>query len=428
MRRLFWKFFVVVWFTMSVSILGIVAINIVFGILPPRDEMQRMREKIVLDSAAQLLAGKGPDLAHAYVDAVARETVPTHVEISTAGAPVDCAAIQESPLIRNAIYAGTCYLLSASENRTSLLDQYLPKLLPWIAAIATSLGSAYLIARYLVGPVAQLRYGLDALARGDFGVRIGQKSVRRKDEITALAQDFDVTATRLQELHESQQRLFHDVSHELRSPLSRLQAAMGVLRKNTGRLNVMLPRMDQEIERMDALIEEILTLARLSSSHHKPLETQTFDVIDLINEIVGDASFEGQARGVSVTYQGVRSFVVRLNGELIYRAIENVIRNAVRYTADNSVVELSADLVAGTLRTRVRDHGPGVPQGQLDTIFEPFSRVSGNTVVKGHGLGLAIAKRALERQGGSVSAELHPLGGLVMILNIPVELNHAAGE
>ena len=422
MRRLFWRFFAVVWLTMSASIGAIVAINIVFGVLPPPQEEQRTREKLVLDLAGQMLASKGPVFARAYLDAVNRQTDPVVVDMRPVGNPIDCASADQNRHSRNAVYAGTCYLLSAASNDTNWIADLLPRLLPWIAAAVTSLGSAYLIARYLVGPIARLRYGLSALAGGDFAVRIGQKSAARKDEIMALAQDFDVTAARLQELHESQQRLFHDVSHELRSPLSRLQAAMGVLRKNTSRLDVMLPRMDREIEQLDNLVEEILTLARLSTFPQKPLETQEIDVVDLIKEIVADARFEGTSRNIEISYDGVDRFVARLDGELIYRAIENVVRNAIKYTAEGSVVEVSTQADRDELQIRIRDHGPAVPQDQLEMIFEPFSRAHSNAVLPGHGLGLAITKRAVERHGGTVRAERHPTGGLVVSLCVPRRL------
>ncbi|GGE07759.1 hypothetical protein GCM10008012_58370 [Rhizobium anhuiense] len=241
----------------------------------------------------------------------------------------------------------------------------------------------------------------------------------RKDEVTALAHDFDSTAARLQELQEAQQRLFHDVSHELRSPLSRLQAAVGVLRQTPAKLGGMLDRMDREVERLDMLVGEVLTLARLTAGSSSSLKTQSLDVIDLLNEILGDAAFEAQARGVSITTSVDGVFLAEVEGELIYRALENVVRNAVKYTAEHSRIAVSCASTAERLTILVVDQGPGVRRDELERIFQPFSRGNDAAPRGGYGLGLAITRQAIERHGGRVYASLPAAGGLAITLEIP---------
>jgi signal transduction histidine kinase len=180
----------------------------------------------------------------------------------------------------------------------------------------------------------------------------------------------------------------------------------------------MMDRMDREIERIDGLVGEILTLARLTAGSGDRA-VQRLDVMDLLNEIVDDASFEAQARGIAVSHDGAAAFVAEVDGELIYRAFENVIRNALKYSPDNSRVSIRSELVDGTLRVTVTDEGPGVPAPERERIFQPFSRGRDSTAPNGFGLGLAITKQAVEQHGGRVSASTAASGGLAVTLEIP---------
>jgi two-component system, OmpR family, sensor kinase len=268
-----------------------------------------------------------------------------------------------------------------------------------------------------------LRDGLNALAHGDFRIRIGDRFGGRQDEISNLGLDFDATASKLQALQDVQQRLYHDVSHELRSPLSRIQFAIGVLRQNPVKLEAMLTRIDREIGRLDLLVDEILTLAKLDSGHISSFEENKIDIIDILAAIVDDAAFEAKAKEVSVVLDGVQSFVCDINGELIYRALENVVRNAVKYTSPGTSVTVTAALIESqsrkSLRICVRDQGYGVPEEELGRIFEPFQRGADAAHVSGHGLGLTIARRAIEIQGGKIVAEVNDDGGLTVVIDIP---------
>ncbi|MCE6077043.1 ATP-binding protein [Agrobacterium vitis] len=420
MTRLFRRFFIFVWLAMTVSIMGIVSLDRVFHLFPLKSQRQQERISLAVQTMGEVLEQRGLVEAGKLAELWASLANPVVVNISPV-ANIQCAmgTGNDEALSIYRHHDGACFRLSSQLKHYNFIEEALPDSLPWIATVIASTLSALWITRYLVGPVAKLRNGLSALAKGDFHTRIGGNFGKGQDEITALAMDFDVTAARLQELQEAQQRLFHDVSHELRSPLSRLQAVLGVLDKNPRRVDMIASRMGREVMRLDALVDEILTLARISSPQHAPPERQTIDLIDLIIRIVEDACFEGQDRGINVTYAGCDSFIATLNGELIYRAIENVVRNAVKFTTNNSTVTVTAQAFQDVLSISVSDNGPGVPACDLDRIFLPFSRSEMGETAKGHGLGLAITRKALELHHGSAVASLTPEGHLLMTLKVP---------
>ena len=176
--------------------------------------------------------------------------------------------------------------------------------------------------------------------------------------------------------------------------------------------------MEKEVERLDKLVGEILTLARLSDRDTPRFERQTLDVIDLVREIIEDAGFEGQARGIKVKYEGVDSFVAAVNGELIYRALENVIRNAITHTVAGTAVLVTAEVREGNLLLSIEDDGDGVPEQELEAMFQPFSQTSAASTRSGFGLGLAITRRAAEWHGGGATAKNRKSGGLRVEITI----------
>jgi len=416
MPRLFKKFFVITWLTLAGSVVIIIATLNYFETLPSASKLERQKREVVLDLTENLLVKDGADAARRLARATGDSVLVglTISEIAGAGACTDTGTAQTRTVLKD----GICYRISVPRQDNVILDRLGP-FVPGFGILISSAISAAALARYLIRPVVHLRDGLSALAHGRFDVRIGHRMAGRKDEVSALAHDFDSSAARLQELQDAQQRLYHDVSHELRSPLSRLQAVGGVLRQSPGKLDAMLDRMDREVERLDALVGEVLTLARLTAGSSFPLKTQTLDVIDLLNEILGDAAFEAQAREVSITTNVDDSFLAEVEGELIYRALENVIRNAVKYTAEHSQVTVRCETTGDLLKVRVADQGPGVRRDELERIFQPFSRGNDAAPRGGYGLGLAIARQAIECHGGRVYASLPDVGGLAIMLEIP---------
>lgn len=416
MPRLFKKFFVIIWLTLAVSVGAITLIVNFFQTPPSAPKLERQKRHIVLNLAQDVLAKNGEDAALRFAR-TSEDIMPLGLTISRTAEAAECAH-DNTEEIRTVLKDGICYRVSVSPYASFPADK-LALFMLGFAILISSMISAAALARYLIRPVVHLRDGLSALAHGRFDIRIGDKTAGRKDEVTALAHDFDATAARLQELQDAQQRLFHDVSHELRSPLSRLQAAVGVLRQSPAKLDPMLDRMDREVERLDMLVGEVLTLARLTAGSGLPLKTQTLDVIDLLNEILSDAAFEAQAREVSITAGIDGTFLAEVEGELIYRALENVVRNAVKYTAEHSRISVACETAADALRVSVVDQGPGVQRDELERIFQPFSRGADAVARDGYGLGLAIARQAIERHGGGIYASLPQAGGLAITLELP---------
>lgn len=271
------------------------------------------------------------------------------------------------------------------------------------------------LARYIVRPVVVLQTAVRQLAAGDLSARAAPQLAPRKDELVSLAADFDLMAERIESLMRSQRQMLGDISHELRSPLTRLRVALEL--SEDGEPDT-LQRMDKEIRRLDELIEQILTLNRLDAGE-KWIELQSTNLGTILAEIVRDANYEGRARSVTVDLK-TPPVVLQANPALLKSCIENIVRNALRYSPENSRVEVDVhrnhDVVIA-----VRDRGPGVPEELLPRLFEPFFRVSESRsdTSGGRGLGLSIAQRAAAVHGGSVTAHNLTGGGLEMEVRLP---------
>ena len=293
-----------------------------------------------------------------------------------------------------------------------------------VAAIVSGL-VCLLLARYLTAPIGRLRRATEAYAAGDLNPRVAPTLGSRRDEIADLARAFDHMAQRLQELMTSQRQLLSDVSHELRSPLARLQVALGLARQRAdGRATAELDRIEGETERLNDLIGQLLSLSRLEAGVMKP-ETEPVDIGEILAAVAADADFEARANNRRVEVAKVEPALIRGDAALLHSAIENIVRNAVRYTAENTVVRLSLDRSGGQpdgLTIRIRDYGPGVPEEMLPRLFEPFVRVDDarDRSRGGFGLGLAIAQKAIRLHGGKVTARNEPDGGLSMIITLPI--------
>jgi signal transduction histidine kinase len=302
---------------------------------------------------------------------------------------------------------------------TLLLGLFPP--VPLVSGAIVILLTGLLLAWYLTGPLRHLAWAFREMQAGRLETRVSPLMGSRRDEIADLAHDFDRMAARLEQLTASRQVLLHDISHELRSPLGRMQAAIGLMRQAPDRLDEMMGRVEREADRMDALIEQLLTLHRLESAPVRDAERARVDLVELLESIVEDANFEAQTKGATVELAADTRFVTDVNGELIYRAFENVVRNAVKYTAEGTTVSVHAGTRDGgrTLSVNVRDRGPGVPAHRLQAIFEPFVRVEGSEHVRGVGLGLAIAQRAIALHGGQIVAHARDGGGLGVEMLLP---------
>lgn len=280
---------------------------------------------------------------------------------------------------------------------------------------------AAVLARYLTRPINRLRKGFDRLAQGRLSERLAPVIGNRSDEIADLARDFDSMAQRLEELVGARDRLLHDVSHELRSPLARLQLAIGLARQSPERTEASLVRIDREAARLDTLVGELLSLAR--SEHRAAEGDEYFDIAGVLRSVVEDARFEADSHGVAIVMESEAPSAddappMRGDAEAIRRAIDNVIRNAIRFSEAGKPVVVDYRLEAGVHCISVADRGPGINDGSIGAMFEPFARGSEESL--GFGLGLAIAKRSIAIHGGTIAAGNREGGGLVVHLRIPV--------
>lgn len=297
-----------------------------------------------------------------------------------------------------------------------------PLLLPISIGILASLGFSALLAWYLAKPIRHLRGAFDAVAAGKLETRIGPRMGRRRDEIADLGQDFDRMAQHLQVLVGSQRRLLHDVSHELRSPLARLQAAIGLARQQPEKLEPSLDRIERESSRLDALVGELLTLSRLEAGMSGAVDEEV-DVVELVASIADDACFEAEASGRHLHFSSQGQRILKVRAELLHRAFENVIRNAVKFTQVDTAVEVEVMIAeeGNRFRVTVEDRGPGIPEHDLHAVFEPFFRGGTGAATSGFGLGLAIARRAIEIHGGTIHACNRSGGGLCVEMVLPIE-------
>ena len=307
----------------------------------------------------------------------------------------------------------------------------------------------YGLARYLTSPVTKLRVATRELAAGNLKARVVPTLGGRRDELASLAADFDEMAEKIQLLLDSQRRLLGDISHELRSPLARLNVALELARQRSGdTAQSALERIQREAETLNEMIGQLLALTRLESGAEEIRKTE-FDLTALVGEVVTDADFEARARNrsvkLAVKLDGAASAKVSGVPNLLRRAIENVIRNAVQHTAEYTEVnvDLASDVGSGyaipsqseaaqvgarhavplqnAVSIVVRDHGPGVPAEALREIFRPFYRVdeARDRESGGVGLGLAIAERAIKLHGGTIEASNVAGGGLIVKIDLP---------
>lgn len=296
-----------------------------------------------------------------------------------------------------------------------------------IIAVLSSGLVCYFLAWYMTKPVARLRAATQQLAAGDLTARAGDPSSKRHDEIAGLIRDFDAMAGRLETLVKAQSRLLNDISHELRSPLARLNVALGLARQRSGsESTTMLERIELEAGRLNELIGRLLTLARMEDGEqHAPSTPVSLD--EVVLNVAEDAEFEAQARHCHVHSEiPSGNWGVRGDASLLHSAIENVVRNAIRYTREGSTVDIRLEKMASASGSyavvRVSDCGDGVPPDALEKLFQPFYRLDDarGRQTGGVGLGLAITERAVRFHGGRVAARNRAEGGLIVEIYLPL--------
>ncbi len=303
------------------------------------------------------------------------------------------------------------------------------RMAPRMAMLALISGLVcYGLAKYLTIPLVALRHATHKLAEGDLSARAISPTRGSKDEISSLVADFNAMADQIESLVTVQNRLTTDISHELRSPLARLSVALEIARAKSGpQAASALDRIETEADRLNELVGQILMLSRLESGTDRTVPAQV-DLVELLQDVADDASFEATKKGCKVNLNVSRACSIQGNRELLRRSLDNVLRNAINYTASGTSIDVSVEFGNGespaNALIRIRDHGVGVPETELKNIFQPFHRVGGDRARQsgGAGLGLAIADRAVRLHHGTVSAHNAPDGGLMIEIALPVSV------
>jgi signal transduction histidine kinase len=443
-RRFFWKIFAWFWLTVLVTGLALAASFVVSsGLVEKRWAVLAssiLREEV--PKAAEAFDTGGLDSLNRFTGALERR-VPIRVMLFDGdgqgiSAPKpesqarEMAALADGSRLevregwasqRAAALSGREYVLVIQQKGTAKIRRLIPILAgPVIVAISGGI-FCFALAVYVTGPIQRLRVATTRIADGRLETRMSalqeppqvlhfRKWPDARDEIGALERDFDHMAERLESLVASQHRLLGETSHELRSPLARLTVALGLAKQHPEEAAEHLARIGLEAQRLDKLVGQLLTLSRIESrvdSSRTPV-----DLTNLVQEVANDGDFEARAQGKRVEVAAAAAIVVSAAEELVRAALENVVRNAVRHTPPGTAVEITLE-VGQMAIIHVRDHGPGVPEDQLASIFLPFHHSE-----DGAGLGLTIAVRAIRAHGGSVKAANAPSGGLMVEIRIPL--------
>lgn len=293
-----------------------------------------------------------------------------------------------------------------------------PPVMHLAAGTVASLVVAALLAAYIARPVRRLSEALKAGASGQLTSDLADAMGHRRDELADLCRDFDRMAHHIDQLMQGQRRLMHDVSHEMRSPLARLSAIVGLVRQQPERLEECLKLLEHESARMDRLVSELLTLSRLESGLVGPGQ-EVFDLAEVLADVVADAAPEAGQTACRIDLDAGAEVLVRGDAEMLHRVFDNLLRNALAYAASGGWVGIRVELDHEAVQVNVEDRGPGVLSSDLARLFEPFFRGSQAPARRGHGLGLAIARQIVTNHGGNIVAENRREGGLRVVVRLP---------
>jgi two-component system sensor histidine kinase CpxA len=282
----------------------------------------------------------------------------------------------------------------------------------------------FLLAWSLVMPIKQLQQAAQRMANGDLRSRVSSAS-KRNDELGQLARDFNHMAQQLENLLNSQNRLLGDISHELRSPLARLQLAIGIAQQQpaseqTKITSKQLERIEKESGQIEAMIAQLLILTKLESAK-KTIQMEKISLTELLKDLLEDSQFEADDLHKHIQLKCTEDIFLQANARLLSSALENILRNAVHYSRTSADVSVTRDL--NTVKISISDDGTGIPEAELQKIFEPFYRVSvaRERESGGVGLGLSIAYRAIQTHGGEIHAFNNEKAGLQLIIHLPIE-------
>lgn len=399
------RVFFVIWGALVLTLLLFGLVVAALDPTPPESAMAAATVMVLHRQLAFVADRDGIAAALSFWNAVSQ----AHPGIVLAFAP-DCLADSTAKA------GAACFVVTDTLQHDRFLEGLRILTLPLFVGVAVSAAAALLLSRHLTRPIRTVNEALHRLASGDLGTRVGPALRHSSGELSRLGDAFDNAADRLQTLSEGQRRLFNDLSHEIRSPLARLRAAVGLLEISPDRLDEMLRQIETDIVRLDELLCDILTLARYDSADARPAFTK-LDLIEILEPILSDANFEGQPRGVVVSYAGPARLELSGSAELLHRAIENVIRNALIHSPEGGRVTVMAAKAGTAMTINIADQGQGVPDQEKRRLFKPFIRLHNPPGHSGSGLGLAIAARAIVAHDGTIDLfDNEPCGLCVRIV------------
>ena len=447
MHSLFWRIFLTFWLALALILVGTVTVA-VDAALKWRNERPSLPYQEIYSRAAQVFETGGADALKQWIEelspAALRERtfvldssghdlldrpLPLYPGINREGSPAR-ARSPAAPIGRSLMLVGpdgkAFRVVVMTPPYRGPIRRFGELELPGvraatlIIALVVSAVVCFLLARYLTAPVDRLRDATQRIAAGDLNVRVLPSLKGRKDDLGLLAADFDAMAERVRSLLESKHQLLRDVSHELRSPLARLQLALSLAQRGDTGAAENLARIGREADRLEQLIARALLLARLE----RPAlgtESEQVDIAQLLGEIVADVAIEADVRRARVELRTQGTLEVMGDREALRSAFENVLRNAVRYSPVGSQLQVRAERRAMSIEVVIEDQGPGVPEKDLSLIFEPFYRVdaSRDRAEGGEGLGLAIAARAVALHHGTIDARNLAATGLAVRIVLP---------
>jgi two-component system sensor histidine kinase CpxA len=440
-RSLYWKIFFFFWLTLIAAIFSVATLSEI--IVEKRDQDQYQRVVKLGIKAADIYESKGSAELTGWLRYIDQEFAVKGFMLDSQRRPISLANLPKNwleftlPLTQRRLSERNLrgfqpYRISSSSNRIYTFVahrdnrgpypawlKHLPMLQVITALIIVALLTAFVTWR-ITHPLRKLKQATDSFARGNLDIRLPDRVECRKDEIGEVGLAFNHMAERISLLVSNQQRLFRDISHELRTPLARQQIALELLaRKLPDTEHQSLHRIEREIERMNALIDQVLTLLRLEQNDQSP-SIEAYDLSDLLYKLTQDAQFETQSKD-QIHLQQPEKNPLTGQPELVSRAVENILRNAIRYTPDDGRVFLQVDMHKDTVVIRIEDEGEGVPEDSLKHLFEPFYRVeaSRNQQSGGYGVGMAIAEQAIRAQGGRIEATNRSSGGLRVDITLP---------
>lgn len=451
-HSLFWKLFLWFWLTM-ISMMVAMVITVAITV-DPSDFLSERRAlfrelEVASRSVERLAAGWASNLSFQQLpgsyyylfgpdgESVGRSSVPTEVE-SAYNMTYD----RREPAITfrsGMVVVGPRKVWIDRTPFNLYLTKEMPRLVHWrvkkvlskqwhvvIIALGVSFLLCILLARYLVVPIRQLQVTSRRLARGDLAARVARQVRARGDELGEFGRDFNHMAEQLEALISDKERLLRDVSHELRSPLTRLQLSLALARRKSPDAEAEHSRIEREIERLDQMVGEIIRFSRIQNGV-TDLAWEPVQLAGLIEAIVDDADFEAQAQDKSVVFRERTDIDIVGVKDWLGSAIENMVRNAIRFTPEGNSVEVTLKRHKRYAIVTVRDFGPGIPEDALDSLFEPFFRVDDTRGKEndGVGLGTSIAMGAVKNHSGTITARnVHP--GLEVTICLPLDHKAAA--